>query len=178
MLLVVGLRNFGFNGTRHNVAEAVLFHLAKRRQIGFSRKDGMEIAQYSPNVCLALPRTYMNLSGKPVKQMMEKPYNAGNLLVCHDELDLPVGKVKLKKGGSARGHNGIKSIISSLGGLDTFNRINIGIDRPASRDAAVIADYVLKKFDTQQTELLHSVALDLSADFIEQEIEKWEKGLK
>ncbi|KAH9248574.1 peptidyl-tRNA hydrolase [Batrachochytrium salamandrivorans] len=174
-LVVVGLRNFGYNGTRHNIAEAVLLELAKTRNISFSRnKDGSEICDHSPNVILALPKTFMNLSGKPVKHLLSKPYNPSNLLVVHDELDLALGKAKVRAlGGSARGHNGLKSIIASLGGLEKFPRVLVGIDRPNSKDPEVISRHVLGKFTSKDSVLLDA-GIDLAVSVVEQEIAKWQ----
>lgn len=174
-LVVVGLRNFGYNGTRHNIGEAVLLQLAKTRGLSFSRtKDGSEVCDYGANVLLALPKTFMNLSGKPVKHLLTKPYNPSNLLVVHDELDLALGKAKVRAlGGSARGHNGLKSIIASLGGLETFPRVLVGIDRPNSKDAEVISRHVLGKFAPNESALLDS-GIDLAVSVVEREIAKWQ----
>lgn len=94
----------------------------------------------------------MNISGKSVagawkgflRELTPDDRASARLLVVHDELESPLGKIKMKRGGSARGHNGIKSCIGSLGGME-FSRIGVGIGRPESRESRDVAAYVLRK---------------------------------
>ena len=102
-------------------------------------------------VILCCPQTYMNLSGQAVAPLLRHYPNA-QFLVIHDELDLPCGQLRLKKGGSARGHNGLKSIHTVLG--PDYWRIRIGIDRPAHKSD--VSDYVLRAFYPAEKETVLS----------------------
>lgn len=156
--LIVGLGNPGkqYENTRHNIGFIVIDRLSQKLNISLTKKkfkglygkgniNGQEII-------LLKPMTYMNLSGEAVKPFMEYFRIANeNLLVIYDELDLPVGKIRLRYKGSAGGHNGIKSIINHLGS-EQFNRIRIGIDRPQS--GYPITDYVLGTFTKEEKEII------------------------
>lgn len=91
---------------------------------------------------------------------------ATDLLVVHDELELRLGESKVKHGGSARGHNGVKSVVSVCKYQSDFNRVLVGVDRPASRDAGVVAEYVLRKFKESEKKDLR-LGLDRAADLVE-----------
>ncbi len=99
---IVGLRNFGpgFSGTRHNIGEAVLRHFGSSWRVCDRSHDACEVGL---DVELLLPRTFMNLNGKAVKRKIAGKKEGIHLCVVHDELDLPLGKAKIKLGGSARG---------------------------------------------------------------------------
>jgi len=104
---------------------------------------------------LALPQTFMNLSGVAVKQLLRKyKISPENLLVVCDDLDLELGRIKIRESGSSGGHRGLKSIIDSLGNKD-FSRLRIGIGRPGGKEDA--ADYVLSSFTKKETETVNSV---------------------
>ncbi|WP_297005731.1 aminoacyl-tRNA hydrolase [uncultured Corynebacterium sp.] len=146
-LLVVGLGNpgAGYEGTRHNIGAAVLDelgdHFSVNKKVN-ARVD--EIRVGDRKVVLATPRSFMNLSGGPVKALAGYfKVNPAQIVVIHDELDLDLGVVKLKKGGGLNGHNGLKDIAKSLGTQD-FLRIQVGIGRPPGRMAP--ASFVLKRF--------------------------------
>ena len=102
------------------------------------------------NVIVFNPVSFMNLSGSPIKKVaLSKQIPTQNIIIVHDDLDSHVGKCKIKVGGSAEGHNGLKSIISALDA--NFLRLKIGIGRPNSKDPEIVSDYVLSKGDYQQT---------------------------
>lgn len=146
-LLVVGLGNPGadYEGTRHNIGAAVLDELGDHFSV--NRKVNAhvdEIRVGDRKVVLAKPRSFMNLSGGPVKALAAYfKVEPAQVVVIHDELDLDLGTVKLKKGGGLNGHNGLKDIAKSLGTQD-FLRIQMGIGRPPGRMAP--ASFVLKRF--------------------------------
>jgi PTH1 family peptidyl-tRNA hydrolase len=149
-LLVVGLANPGaeYAGTRHNVGAEVIELLAQRH--GGSLRRGKERALVDEvrvgelRMALAVPQTYMNLSGEAVAPLVrrygiEDPHR---LVIVHDELDLPVGKLKLKLGGGLAGNNGLKSVKAHLH-TDDFARVRVGIGKPPGKAQGV--DHVLKK---------------------------------
>jgi PTH1 family peptidyl-tRNA hydrolase len=155
MKLVVGLGNPGreYSGTRHNVGFAVLGELARKHGINFdkrcchSRAGEGRIGEQQ--VVLAKPQTYMNLSGEAVAALMRKyKIKLSDILVIHDDLDLPLGKVRIRANGSAGGHNGLKSIIGSIGSME-FPRLKIGIGRPENVgiERQDVIDHVLSDFD-------------------------------
>lgn len=147
--LIVGLGNPGdqYLKTRHNAGFWLLDLLAKNYQGIWKteKKFFAETAQISINhlpIRLLKPQTFMNASGRSVASIAHF-YNIDpeSILVVHDELDLPEGDIKLKKGGGHGGHNGLRDIISALGTRE-FYRLRIGIDRP--QDRKLVIDYVLK----------------------------------
>ncbi len=172
--LIVGLGNPGaeYEGTRHNVGEEVVRLLADRR--GTKLKSGRERAMVAEirigdaRIALAFPQTFMNLSGESVRLLVKRHgiSSLAQLLVVHDELDLAVGRIKLKMGGGTAGHNGLKSIQTHLGAPD-FARLRIGIGRPPGTQQ--VADYVLKRPGKADRVAL-DVAIELAADAIEQVI--------
>lgn len=134
MKLIVGLGNPGeqYRGTRHNLGFAVLDEYAKKHlgpEIiwGVEKKFKAEILKLNNDVWLVKPQTYMNNSGIAVR-LLTTYYKVptANLIVIHDDLDLPLGKIKIRKGGSAAGHHGVESIINSLKD-DKFVRVRLGI---------------------------------------------------
>jgi len=136
MKLIAGLGNPGreYQGTRHNMGFMVLDALVERHALSFDRtKFEAEIAQGSwdgEKVLLLKPQTFMNLSGQsvvPAARFFKVP--VADVIVVHDELDLPLGRIQLKLGGGAGGHNGIKSILG-LFGDDAFVRVRVGIGKP------------------------------------------------
>ena len=149
-LLVVGLANPGaeYEGTRHNVGAEVIELLADRHgaklRKGKERALSDEVVVGGRRLALAIPLTYMNLSGEAVAPLVrrhgiEDPHC---LVIVHDELDLPVGRMKLKLGGGLAGNNGLKSVRAHLH-TDDFARVRIGIGKPPGRREGV--DHVLKK---------------------------------
>ncbi|MCU9615286.1 aminoacyl-tRNA hydrolase [Caldibacillus lycopersici] len=175
MKLIVGLGNPGkqYEDTRHNIGFKVIDEISSRLNI---RLDEMKFNGIfgkgtinGEKVILLKPLTFMNLSGESVAPLM-RYYDipVENLLVIYDELDLPVGKIRLRYKGSAGGHNGIKSIIAHVG-TQEFNRIRIGIDRP--EQGYPIPNYVLGKFSKEEQEVLKD-SIAKSAQACEMWIEK------
>jgi PTH1 family peptidyl-tRNA hydrolase len=169
-LLVVGLGNPGdeYARTRHNVGAEVVEILAKRH--GAMLKKGKERARVDqvrigPSlVALAIPLTYMNDSGLAVAALVRRyGVEPEQLVVVQDELDLPVGTLKVKSGGGLAGHNGLRSIKAHLHS-DAFLRVRIGVGKPVSKEHG--ADHVLKKFSKRErTEI--DVVLEEAADAVE-----------
>ena len=169
-LLVVGLGNPGdeYARTRHNVGAEVVELLAKRH--GATLKKGKERARAdqvrigSSLVALAIPLTYMNDSGLAVAPLVRRyGVEPEQLVVVQDELDLPVGVLKVKNGGGLAGHNGLRSIKAHLHS-DAFLRVRIGVGKPVSKEHGV--DHVLKKFSKRErTEI--DVVLEEAADAVE-----------
>lgn len=159
--LIVGLGNPGpqYEQTRHNIGFKVIDELAHRLQtpLKHSKFNGMYAIVHHDNEKLILlkPLTYMNLSGESIQAMM-RYYDVpiDHLLVIYDDLDLPVGKIRLRQKGSAGGHNGIKSTIAHLG-TQEFKRIRVGIDRPGP-DISV-SNYVLSTFSKEEQKIMEEV---------------------
>ena len=164
MKLIVGLGNPGreYVHTRHNAGFEVMDAIADHVSADISQKkfkaliDKVRIGNES--VLLMKPQTYMNNSGEAVRAAMDFYHlTPQDLLVIYDDMDMPVGRLRLRQKGSAGGHNGMNSIIKHLGG-DTFPRIRVGIggEKHPGQD---LADYVLGHFKDDEKELL-SDALD------------------
>jgi len=168
--LVVGLGNPGakYAETRHNVGFAVVELLAGRAAAKFRPHKGVaDVAEGrlgGARVVLAKPRSYMNVSGGPVASVLRYfRVQATELIVVHDDLDLPFGTIRLKRGGGEGGHNGLRSISQSLGTKD-YLRARFGIGRPPGRMDP--ADFVLRRFSgAERTEA--DFAVDLCADAVE-----------
>jgi PTH1 family peptidyl-tRNA hydrolase len=144
---IIGLGNPGekYALTRHNIGFRVVDALAQAYGQEFKKNDSMLICTIVHNdmpILLIKPQTFMNDSGKVIPFLQKKGITANQILVIHDELELPFGQIKIKTGGSAKGHNGLKSMINFLG-LD-FHRVRIGIGRPMQREQ--VPDYVLERF--------------------------------
>jgi len=165
--LIIGLGNpgRGYANNRHNIGFMCLNHFAKTQGIRFDKKQGQarigsgEVA--GSQVVLAKPQTYMNLSGQSVSRLVKRfNINLSDLLVIHDDLDLPLGKIRIRRGGSSGGHKGINSIIYCLDSQD-FLRLRIGIGRPIE-DAAEISEadiiaYVLSDLTTEEKQVITQV---------------------
>lgn len=154
MKIVYGLGNPGakYLMTRHNAGFMVADLLAREYDIVLKKKSsGMQTGIGRINgiaVMLAKPFSYMNLSGEPLRQLSFKP---ADLIVIHDDLDIPFGQVKIKSGGGTGGHKGLISITTALGTPD-FVRVRCGIGRPeAEQDPS---DYVLEAFAPSQMDIL------------------------
>lgn len=176
--LVVGLGNPGprYAGNRHNVGAMVVEELARRCGDTLrTHKARATAAQVrlgtgpggvpGPSAVVAVPTCYMNESGGPVKALLSFfSVPAERLVVVHDELDIDAGSVRLKRGGGEGGHNGLRSISSSLGTKD-YHRVRVGIGRPPGRMDP--ADFVLRDFSpTERKEL--PFLLDDAAEAVEQ----------
>jgi PTH1 family peptidyl-tRNA hydrolase len=152
-VLVVGLGNPGraYAAHRHNVGFMVVDQLAARlRADAFRDKFSGELARAEiagEPVLLLKPMTYMNESGRSVQPALAFfKAELDELLVVHDELDLPFGTLRLKHGGGHAGHNGLRSIVGALGTGD-FGRLRVGIGRPPPGFRGEVADFVLSRFD-------------------------------
>jgi PTH1 family peptidyl-tRNA hydrolase len=171
--LVVGLGNPGkeYAANRHNVGFMVADLLASRMGAKFGRhkRTQAEVAEGrlgfgGPKLILAKPLTYMNLSGAPVvalAQFFKVPVD--NIVAVHDELDLPYGQVRAKRGGGEGGHNGLRSMSKSLGTKE-YARVRFGISRPPGRQDP--ADYVLSDFSSAERKELDFL-VDRAADVVE-----------
>ena len=169
MKLIIGLGNpgRGYANNRHNIGFICLNHFAKQQGIHLYKKqcrartgDGVIDGIH---VILARPQNYMNLSGQSVSRLVNKFKVApDDILVIHDDLDLPLGILRIRKGGSSGGHKGIDSIINELGSRD-FTRIKIGISRPvetAGEDD--IVRYVLSDFTPDEKQAIKPVITKVS----------------
>ena len=164
--LVVGLGNPGeeYEFTAHNLGFLVVDRLAELNAVRVSRKENMSLVGLGSirgkRVALAKPQMYMNVSGPAVRGLLDRyGLTAAGLVVVYDELDLPWGSVRVRPKGSAAGHNGIKSLIGSLG-TSEFARVRLGIDRPGrERRAGEGARFVLGRFGrAQKQEVEEAVA--------------------
>jgi PTH1 family peptidyl-tRNA hydrolase len=169
--LVVGLGNPGkeYAGSRHNVGFEVVDLLARRHgarlKAGKERALVDEVRIGEQRVALAEPTTYMNLSGESVAPLVRRYgiEDPERLVIVQDELDLPVGRVRVKVGGGLAGHNGLRSIRSHLH-TDAFVRVRIGVGKPPTKEHG--ADHVLKRVGKAERELL-AVAVEEAADAVE-----------
>ena len=170
--LIIGLGNPGdkYTDTRHNAGEWLIERLARRFNVSLNPESKFfgKTARTLVNgkeVRLLVPTTFMNLSGKSVGALASfyriKPEE---ILIIHDELDLPPGTAKLKQGGGLGGHNGLKDIVAQLGNNNNFYRLRIGIGHPGHRD--LVAGYVLNKPSPADRDALEKV-LDEATDCVE-----------
>lgn len=171
MKLILGLGNPGdeYVGTRHNVGFAVVEELAARHRVDLSRVRHR--ARFgtgrigSESVLLALPLTYMNLSGEAARPLMAyHGIDVADVVVVHDEADFAPGVVRLKRGGGTAGHKGLVSLVAHLGSPE-FDRVRIGIGRPPGGPEKM-AKFVLERPGKQDAELL-SLGVQRGADAIE-----------
>jgi len=158
MKLIVGLGNPGrvYASNRHNIGFICVNYFARSQGIKFDRKQGrarIGLGKVADNeVVLAKPQTYVNLSGQSVSQLIRKfNINLNDLLVIHDDLDLPLGKIRISHGSGAGGHKGVESIITELGSQD-FVRLRVGIGRPDKAEISEdnIIAYVLSDFTAEE----------------------------
>ena len=166
MKLIVGLGNPGlfYAHNRHNIGYMCVNRFAREHKIRFNKKQGLaRIGSGEINgekVVLARPQTFMNNSGESVNRLVKRyKTELTDLIVIHDDLDLPTGKIRLRQGRGSGGHKGIESIITHLG-KGTFYRVRVGIGRPdiaedtdIDREQAVI-DYVLSGFTRQEKKIM------------------------
>jgi PTH1 family peptidyl-tRNA hydrolase len=167
MKLIVGLGNPGksYAHNRHNVGFRCLDYFARLHSIRFDRRQcrarvGIGEAR-GGKLLLAKPGTFMNLSGKSVAGLVHNhDIPLSGLLVIYDDLDLPLGKIRLRQSGSSGGHKGMNSIISALGSED-FPRIRVGIGRPQAEEQSIsedaIVNYVLSDFSPQEEAIIKPV---------------------
>ena len=166
-VLIVGLGNpdSEYADTRHNLGFACVRALAARLDVKVDRKRWRSLVGRSDGrgVWLVLPQTYMNLSGEAVKAAVrDTGVDAAHVWVVHDELDLPLCRMRINRGASGAGHNGVLSIIGALGTKD-FVRFRVGIGKPARKPGA---HYVLGRFTKAEAERLDNVVVGV-ADALE-----------
>lgn len=163
MKLIVGLGNPGpvYANSRHNIGFMCVSAFAKSHGIDFNKKQGQarvgtgEIS--GVKAVLARPQTFMNLSGKAVDYLVDRyKVDLADLIVIHDDLDLPPGKIRIRKGGRAGGHHGIESILDWLEDSD-FVRIRIGIGRPENVENGfeeAVINFVLSNFTEEERKII------------------------
>ncbi len=170
MYIIVGLGNPGkeYVDTRHNIGFDVIDKLAEQEHIDVLEKKHKALTgkgYVAGQKCiLAKPQTFMNLSGESVRQLVDyyKVDEKTELIVISDDISLAVGQLRVRKKGSAGGHNGLKNIIAHMG-HDTFVRVRMGVgEKPKGWD---LADYVLGHFDAEERKLMDAAA-DRAADAI------------
>ncbi|MCD6471083.1 aminoacyl-tRNA hydrolase [bacterium] len=164
MKLIVGLGNPGkkFINTRHNIGKEIIEHFAKIYNFPkFKFKKSLEVFVTKKKInnkkfILALPTTYMNESGRVVKKLL-KYYKLipNNLVIIHDEIDIPLGKIKLSFNRSSAGHKGVQSIINYLKTKE-FYRLRIGIENRKEKRIPT-EEYVLKKFSKEETRIINKL---------------------
>ena len=169
-VLVIGLGNPGaeYERTKHNVGAEVVELLAKRHgarlRKGKERARVDEVRIAGKRVALAIPNTYMNDSGDAVRLLVRRfGVEPEQVVVIHDELDLPVAALRVKSGGGLAGHNGLRSIAAHLHS-DAFQRIRIGVGKPTSKERG--ADHVLSKFSKRDRAEV-DVTIEQAADAVE-----------
>lgn len=160
MKLIVGLGNPGraYASNRHNIGFICLNHLARTHAVKLDQKKGrarIGIGKVAgKEVVLAKPQTYVNSSGESVSRLVKKfNISLDDLIIIHDDLDLPLGKIRISFSSSSGGHKGIESIISYLGSQN-FIRLRVGISRPAEASEDEIIAYVLSDFSPEQKQAI------------------------
>ena len=167
MKLIVGLGNPGkaYVHNRHNIGFRCLNYFARLHSIRFDHRQcrariGLgEIG--GEKLLLSKPRTFVNLSGRPVACLVSKhDITLSDLLIIYDDLDLPLGRIRLRQSGGSGGHKGMNSIISALGSED-FARVRVGVGRPQVEEQSIsedaIVNYVLSNFSPQEEKVIKPV---------------------
>lgn len=173
MWLLAGLGNPGdeYADTRHNIGFMVIDILSARCSISIRQKTASYIYGRGfigdQKVILIKPLTFMNRSGNAVWEAISMSEGIDNILVVHDDLDLETGVIRIRKAGSAGGHNGVQSIIDRLGSQD-FIRLKIGIGRPNRGPAE---KYVLRRFNKQERPVMEE-AVERAADVVQEILAK------
>ncbi len=174
MKIVLGLGNPGarYGTTRHNLGFRVADVLAARRGVAFRRRDEVtdlallaETEVGGEAAILAKPRTFMNRSGRAglaLCRSFEVPVE--DLIVVHDDADLELGRIRIRRGGSAGGHNGLRSLMAALG-TEEFPRVKLGV-RGTGREEMDLADYVLEEFEEEERSAADALVV-LGADAVE-----------
>lgn len=189
MKVIVGLGNPDkkYHGTRHNIGFQTMDYLADKYRIAIDTKKHKGLIGKGfiegQKVLLVKPMTYMNLSGECLRQIMDfYKLEPEDFIVIYDDIHLDVGQLRIRKKGSAGGHNGIKSIISHLGSQE-FPRIRIGVgEKPKEYD---LVDYVLGRFSKQELEIYDDLMPNIAAaaelmiwDDIDQAMNRYNKKVK
>ena len=175
MKMIVGLGNIGtrYDETRHNTGFMVVDQLARDYHLGAFTHLKQEAVAVSgvingEKVMLVKPTTFMNDSGRAVGPLVDYyDIDLDDLVIINDDLDMPVGKVRLKTHGASGGHNGLKSIISALG-TKNFNRVKVGIDHPQH---GTVVSHVLGKFSKEERP-----KFDQAVEQAEHALEDWING--
>ena len=175
MKMIVGLGNIGtrYDETRHNTGFMVVDQLARDYHLGAFTHLKQEAVAVSgvingEKVMLVKPTTFMNDSGRAVGPLVDYyDIDLDDLVIINDDLDMPVGKVRLKTHGASGGHNGLKSIISALG-TKNFNRVKVGIDHPQH---GTVVSHVLGKFSKEELP-----KFDQAVEQAEHALEDWING--
>jgi len=163
--LIVGLGNPGriYQRTRHNIGFMVLSRLAKKKGLKFDRKYCKSRIAEGEGLILAKPYTYVNLSGKAVKALLQKlSITPQEMLVICDDVALPFGRIRIRRKGSDGGHNGLRSIIKEIGTED-FPRLRVGIGKEGIKD---LVEYVLGEFDKEEEKILEKI-LEVAVEAVE-----------
>lgn len=159
-LIIAGLGNPGdkYNRTRHNIGFDVLDYFLEKNSISLKEEKkfaSTETSILDKRIIFIKPLEFMNLSGSAVAHFKSKNgIDMDNILVLHDEIDFVFSKCKMKIGGGAAGHNGLKSIIEKIGGNE-FHRLRIGVGKPL--DNSFVPDYVLSKFTSDEVKLIPEI---------------------
>lgn len=181
--LIVGLGNPGaeYQETRHNAGAWFVSALAEREHVAFLTESKFfgrlaRVNYHQTDLRLLLPDTYMNESGKSVAAVCNFFKIAANeILIAQDEIDLPIGTVKLKQGGGLAGHNGLKDIARHLGNDQSFNRLRIGVGRPDTKER--VTGHVLGKASTEDREAIYQ-CIDASLEALPLMVEgDWQKAM-
>jgi PTH1 family peptidyl-tRNA hydrolase len=161
MFLIAGLGNPGkeYENTRHNVGFLTVDKIAENVGVKISKKGFQSLynlGEFENNKVLLLkPQTYMNNSGNALREAKDfYKIDMDKIIVVHDEMDLPLGRIKLKKDGGSAGHNGIKSIIANIGS-DDFSRVRIGVGKPYDKNNVI--KHVLSVFSKEERQKLPEV---------------------
>ena len=179
MKIIVGLGNPGikYAGSRHNMGFSVATELSDKFDIPFNKKECKAVTGHGfisgEKVVLAMPQTFMNLSGEAVSELLSfYKCEVSDLIIIYDDIDLDVGKLRIRTHGSAGGHNGIKNIIEHLGS-EEFDRVKLGVgSKPEGWD---LADYVLSRFPKEDLPAIResvSKAADAVVTIIEDGVDK------
>ncbi|MBA1433818.1 aminoacyl-tRNA hydrolase [Bombilactobacillus bombi] len=173
MKAIFGLGNPGqsYDHTKHNMGFMTIDQLAQHYQVELKKEEfsalDVRFKYQGETIYLVKPLTFMNNSGYAVKMLMSYyQIQPAEILIIHDDLDLPIGKIRLRQKGSAGGHNGLKSIIAALGS-DTFKRVKIGIGHPARKQ---VVNWVLTPFNSTEQPLALS-GIDQAASAVEDWVE-------
>ena len=161
MILIAGLGNPGkeYENTRHNVGFLTIDSIAEEVGVKITKKGFQSLyslGQFEESKILLLkPQTYMNNSGNALREAKEfYKIDTDKIIVVHDEMDLPLGKIKLKKDGGSAGHNGIKSILANIGS-DDFARVRVGVGKPYDKNNVI--KHVLSGFSKEERQQLPEV---------------------
>jgi PTH1 family peptidyl-tRNA hydrolase len=172
---IIGLGNPGpeYRDTRHNMGARVLDGLARKLRARFQRSGGHLVAQAKWRgqvVYLIKPQCFMNVMGPPVLRATRKlKLKPADLVFVYDDLDLPLGKVRIRLKGSAGGHNGVRSLIASLG-TDQLRRVKVGIGRPPSPEPARegVVDHVLSAFEPEELPIVEKACAEAATQALKQ----------